>query len=126
MSVFSIAEVVDLIKEVGQSVTLVAPSATTSQDARLGIPASQTLIRKELQGYLVASQNSDSAIAVKGGNSRTGEYECYISGHNITRAEFAPGVRLEVQGELFEINYKLGHLSRGRTVLHELVITPVR
>lgn len=126
MTLFSTAEIIDLIKEVGQLLILEIPGVLIEGDRDLGVADKTQTIQREVTGYLVppVTPKGHQEIAVKGGNSQAGEMMCYISAVNVTYEDFKAGCRLIHKGKRFSVIYQVGLMSREAIALHQIVVTP--
>jgi hypothetical protein len=127
MSRFKPGRIIRIIKECGQEIYLISTVAGAPKDPRLGIASQAAQTEKRLTAYVTTPEGADnSMISVAGGSSRIGEYTCYVSAHDTIAEEFVPGAQIRHGGALYNLNYNQSHLSQGRVVLHELVISPTR
>ncbi|MBW4514557.1 MAG: hypothetical protein KME11_04970 [Timaviella obliquedivisa GSE-PSE-MK23-08B] len=126
MTLFSEAELIDLINEVGQVFTLEIPGVLIPGDRDLGVADKLEAIARQVRGYIVppVTPKGHQEIAVKGGNSQAGEMICYLAAHDMPLEDFKPGCRLVHEGKRYSVVYQMGLRSRGAVVLHQVVILP--
>lgn len=120
---FDFEGIADLIHEVGQNIQLCQRIKAQSGDRDYGVSSDYELVCKVVLGYAVPESYSQIALG-NNNNSTVGGYTCYISAEKVKRSDFNEHSRIVWLDRIYQIQYQLEYLDRGRSRLHQLKLVP--
>lgn len=120
---FDFEGIADLIAEVGQKIQLCQRTKSQTGSSDYGVSNDYQLDCKLVMAYAVPESYSQIALG-NNNNTTTGGYTCYISAQKVKRSEFTEQTRIVWLDRIYQVQYQLEHLDRGRPRLHQLKLVP--